>query len=633
MYKQLGLLLSFATASLLLSACAAKTPSNIVKIEQDKHKNLKKNIKITNTSNAYEAYINDDYELQYLCYRGDTNKCNYKQEDLTFWVNDKGYYPSIAPSTSGIQCGVGSLFGWLAIFPMKPFAVQNYTKRNAKICNNTFTTLDSTQIGIRFFFGLITFMTPFVSGGTLHTVKFDKEEFTEAVYVSNIESFRTKLFELTSSFNIEGGFDIIYLEEGDIYDNLEEKYEQLLNDTSKKAGIIFLEKQSNKLLAINVFNRYNDKDLITSISLQIQDLLKDIAKNDHYTLSYDDISPYIPPEVKLPKIPPVPTLQKDEFETKAEFDQRVQDAVASREELIRELQRKYSLDVYERNTYIDNLQKSYELYLKQTAQNKNNIRKELEDSLAVLSKVLFMENVSGYEAKNFKYDAETQKLYFSIYSQSRGFEQEVVASVPASTARKIKHQKSFKIIPNIDANDNKISLLGFEILETNSNESFQTAYTNIDYKPQQMKVSVLSNKETIDKKLSKYFKKYKQKENPIVDTSKKEIWYVDIAKSIHAKVPKWFSNPTSKNKIIGYGEGKTLQEAKANARADLSFMVKVKVNTVFENTNSINNFKSFNEVKEQTQQSSDIELSYNDYQVYKQDNVDNRWYVGLEYIK
>ncbi len=633
MYKQISLLLSFTAATLLLSACAAKTPSNIVKIEQDKQKNLKKNIRITNSSNAYKAYINDDYELEYLCYRGDTNKCNYKKDSLSFWVNNKGYYPPISPSTSGVQCGTGSLFGWLAIFPMKPFAIQNYTKKNSAICNSPFTTLDSTQIGERFFFGLITFMTPFVTGGTLHTVKFDKDEFTEAVYVSNIESFREKLFELTSSLNIEGGFDIIYLEKGDIDDNLEEKYEQLLSDRSKKAGMIFLEKESNRLLAVNVFSRYNDKDLITSISLQIQDLLKGIAKNDQYTLTYDDITPYIPEEVKLPKIPPVPTLQKDEFETKSEFEQRVKDAVASREKLIRELQRKYSLDVYERNTYIDNLQKSYELYLQQTAQNKNNLLKELEDSLAMLSKVLFLENTSGYEAKNFKYDAETQKLYFTIYSQNRGFEQEVVASVPSSTAKQIKHQKSFKIIPNIDASANKLSLLGFEILETSSNESFPTAYTNINYKPQEIKVAVLSNKENIDKKLSNYFKRYKQKDNPIVDTSKKEIWYIDIAKNINAKVPKWFSNPASKNKIIGYGEGRTLQEAKANARADLSFMVKVKVNTVFENTSNINNFKSFNEVKEQTKQSSDIELSYNDYKVYKQDNVDSKWYVGLEYIK
>ncbi len=633
MQKKTHFFLCFSAATLLLSGCATKTPSNIAQIEQNKQSTLKENIKISTGSNGYEAYISDDYELQYLCYKGDTHKCNYNKESLSFWVNQNGYYPPISASTKGVQCGTGSLFGWLAIFPVEPFSIQNYTKKNEYICNSPFTTLDSTLITHRFAFGLLTFMTPFITGGTLHTVKFDKDEFTEAVYISNVESFRKKLFEIASQFNIEGGFDIIYLEEGDVDDSLEEKYEQLLNDTSKKAGIIFLEKDTNKFLAINVFQIYKDENLISSISLQIQDLFKNIAKNEHDLLTYDDISPYIPPEIALPKIPPVPTLKKDEFETKAAFEARVKDAVASREKHIREMQRQYSLDVYERNAYIDNLQKSYQLYLKQKAKNKDNLLKELEDSLAVLSKVLFLENTSGYNAKDFKYNAETQKLYFTIYSQSRGFNQEVVASVPAKIAKKIKQQKTFKIIPDIDAKENKITLLGFDILETLSNESFKTAYTNINYKPEEIQVSVVGEKESFNKELSRYFKKHKQKDTPIVDTSKKEIWYIDIAKSINAQVPKWFSNPSSNNKIIGYGEGKTLQEAKANARADLSFMVKVKVNTVFENTSNINNFKSFNEVKEQTKQSSDIELSYNDYKVYKQDNIDNKWYVGLEYIK
>ncbi len=634
MKLHLKIILSIGTCALVFNGCAGKTPSNIADIEQKKQADLKNKIHISR-ANTLKAYANEESKLQYLCFQTDTNNCNYtrKEDQEVFWVNKKGYYPPISPSTKGVMCGTGSLAGWLAIFTIKPFGIENYTKKNAKICESRFTKLDSTLFVERFVFGLITFMTPFVSGGTLHTVKFDKDEFKEFVYITNIESFKENLLQITSKFNIDGGLDVIYLQSDNIADNLEEKYTQLLNDTSKKAGIIFLEEQSNRLLAIDIFDKYKNDNLIKSVSLQINDLFETIKQNSQYTLSYDDITPYIPPEIQLPKIPSVPKLIKDEFETKSDFQKRVTQAVAKREEQIRDLQRRYTLDVYERNTYIDNLQKSYKLYLQQTSEAKADFLQELKNSLALLSKVIFLENTSGYSAKDFKYNAETQKLFFQIYSMRNGFSQEVVATIPPDIAKKIKYSQTFQIIPNIEAHNNKLSLLGFEIKEKNSGEVFTTHYTNINYVPEELSVRIVGAKESIDKSISNYFKQYKQQNKAIIDNSKKEIWYIDIAKSINAKVPTWFSTPTSKNKVIGYGEGTTLTQAKANARDDLAFLVKVKVNTLFQTTSNINNFKSFNEIKQETKQSSDVELSLNDYKVFKQEKSDGRWYVGLEYIK
>jgi len=641
--KHIKTVLSLSAIPLLISACSTTTPTNIAKIEKNKHANLKNNIHISEP-NGYKAYINDNNQLTYLCYQGDTGKCNhqtYKKHSYndgrpleeTFWVNSNGYFPPVSPSTKDVKCGTGSLFGWLSIFNVEPFGIKDYDKQNPVVCNSRFTEIDSTLMGARVAIGLVTFMTPLVTGGTIHTVKFDDDTFKEAVYISNIETFKKQLFDLTHKYNIKGGLDVIYLEQGSVLDNLEDKYELLLNDKSKKAGIIFLEENTNRLLSINIFDKYKNENLITSISLQIRDLLNDIARSNQYMLKYDDIVPYIPAEISLPEIPPVPVLIKDEFETKSDFKKRVEKAVEEREKQIRDLQRQYSLDVFERNAYIDSLQRSYQQYLKQKSEEKINFLKELKNNIPLLSKVLFLENTSGYSAKDFKYNAETQRLYCNIYSKNRGFNQEVVAEIPPNIAKQIKLQKTFKIIPEIEAQNNKILLLGFDILETTSDNIYKTKYTDINFRPEEVRVSVVGMKESIKKSVSNYFKKYKQKDMPIVDTSKKEIWYIDIAKSINAKVPKWFSSPSSNNKIIGYGEGKTLAQAKANARNDLSFMVKVKVNTLFENTTNINNFKSFSEVKQQTKQSSDIELSSSDYRVYKQDNIDGKWYVGLEYLK
>ncbi|MFT7003385.1 MAG: hypothetical protein ACJAWW_000731 [Sulfurimonas sp.] len=628
MNNYIKIILSITTASLLMSGCASKT-SGIGDMENKKYSTVKEGINLS-SSHGYLAYIEDD-RISYLC--GEVSACKPKEKDQqTFWVNSSGYYPDISTSTRGVQCGKGSLAGWLAIFPMKPFWPADYDSINSKVCNSNYTAIDSTQIGERFAFGLVTFMTPFVTAGNMHTKKYDNDKLIEAVYDTKIETFKEELFRKVGNKEVNGSIDFVYLDSGDIEDNLEDKYNSLLKDSSKKAGIVFLEEDTNKFLGINVFKEHEKKDgnIIGSISSQIEGILNNIAKNNKYVLRYDDVVSYIPSEVALPKIPKIPTLVKDEFENKAKFNERVKKSVSDREETIRNLQHKYSRDVLVRNTYIDNLQNSYRVYLEQKAEEKNKLLVEMKMNIPILSKVLFLENTSGYGAKDFKYNAELEKLYFSIYSQQQGFEQEVVASIPPSIAKQIKKAKTFRVIPEIEADGTQLKLTGFDILETVSNDSFKISYTDENYKPEMVSVSVVGMKESINKSISNHFKKYKQEDTAIVDTSKKEIWYIDIAQKINAKVPKWFSNPSITSLTIGYGSGKTLEEAKIKARNDLALMINVKVSTVFKNTESVNNFKSFSETKQQTEQSSDIELKSSDYRVSKQDRIDGRWYVGLE---
>ena len=637
---------TFIITTLLFSACSSTqelspTPS-VVQIEQNKHSKNKNKINIS-TPTGYKAYINNDNNLQYICMSKYSSNCNYYSKNKNsynngtpkeeyIWINKNGYYPPLSISTKNIQCGTGSLFGWIALLTTKePFGITNYNKINPLACNSRFTEIDSTQIPIRIIFGLVTFGTPLITGGTMHTNKFDKKKFINTIYLSNIETFRTKLLDIAQQYNLNGGIDTVYIKQGDVADNLEHKYKLLLNSKALKTGIIFLEKDTNKLLFIDIFSKYKNKNIINSISLQIQDLLNNISKSNQYILKYKDIIPYIPKEISLPKIPPVKRLIKSEFETKKEFQTKVEHAVKIREKTIRALQRDYSLHVFERNSYIDNLQKAYQRYLKNQANSKNTLLNEIKENIPLLSKILFLENTSGYSAKGFKYDAETQKLYFTIYSRKGKFSQNVVSSIPTDAAKDIKLKHTFKIIPKISSADNKLTLKGFSILDTNSNDQYKIYYTNINYKPESVSLRVVGVQNSIKKEINNYFKKYKQKDKRIIDTSKKEIWYIDIVKNINAKIPKWFSAPSTGNKIIGYGEGKTLEEAKSKARNELAYMIKVKVNTKLTSTNEINNFRSFREFKDQTKQSSNINLSANEYKVYKQEQIDGIWYVGFEY--
>ena len=634
-YKQLAVSLSILT--LLISGCAS-TSKNIQIIEKKKQNTLKTKIKISDAT-GYKAYFDSDNNLKYICASNSDARCNYYSnnkhsyrngtpDEEFIMFNKNGYYPPLSPNTKGVQCGTGSLAGWLTVFS----GIKNYSTKNPTECYSKFTKVDSTQITERVGIGLLTFMTPLMTGGTMHTNKFDKETFIDSIYISNIETFRQQLLETISMYKIDGGIDVIYLEESNIDNNLENKYKLLLMDKSLKAGVIFIEKDTNRLLAINVFNKYKDKNILQSISLQIEDILNNMSKNNTYLLKYEDIKPYIPAKINLPSIPHVDKIIKDEFETKDEFNNRVISLVKKRENKIKSLQRKYSLDVFERNTYITNLQQSYTDYLEYKANKKNKLLNEIKEKVPLLSKILFLENISGYNANKFIYDAEEEKLYFTIYSNQKKFKQEVVSIIPRDKAKKIKLNHSFKIIPQIISDKNKLILKGFEILEIESNNLYKVNYTNKNFKPESITLRVTGMKESIKKEISTYFQKFKQKNIPIIDTKQKEIWYIDIVNNINAKVPKWFASPVSQDKIIGYGEGKTLREAKLNARTELALMINVQIHSEFKMTSEISDFKKFSEVKESLKQATNVTLNPDEYTLYKQEKSDGIWYVGFKYL-
>jgi hypothetical protein len=212
-YKKITI--SISMFSLLISGCASNDMQMIEQTKQQLNNN-KADIHL-NISNdlGYKAYLDRDNNLKFIC----VNKndfCNYYSpkkhsykngtpEEEYVSINKDGYYPPLSPYTKNVQCGTGSLGGWLVIFggAIDKLKFKNYSKQHPRACNSRFTTVDSTQIGERFVAGLITFMTPLVTGGTLHTNKFDKQKFIDAIYKSNIEAFRTQLLDSVDKFNID----------------------------------------------------------------------------------------------------------------------------------------------------------------------------------------------------------------------------------------------------------------------------------------------------------------------------------------------------------------------------------------------------------------------------------------------
>ncbi len=642
MHSSLISILFAGTISLVVSGCGTKQQS-IDTIEQTKHAEHRTAIRL-GSAGGHTAYLDSDDNLRYICLYSDEEQCGYytdekhdytegRPDEEAVIFSESGYYPPISPSASGIQCGKGSLFGWLAIFPVEPFAIADYTAKHPRVCNSRFAGLESTQMAPRIMFGLLTFMTPLLTGGTMHTEKFDREAFFDAVYNSNLESYRTPLLETIRQRHLRGGIDTLYLDPDDVEDDLEDKYDALLSDRSKKSALLILDARNKDLLAAVVFTQDQNLSPVAGVSEQIRRILSEIAGKDMAELTYDDVLAYIPPEVPLPTIPPAKKLIKDEFETQAEFDERVREAIRARELHLKALQRDYSLAVYERNSYIDDLQHAYSAYLQEKSTRKQAFLDALGKNMPLLSKVLFLENVSGFEADGFRYDAEHQKLYFTLHSRHGGYRQDVVAKIPPESAKRIKREHRFAIIPQIDASDHQLTLEGFEIVDTDSDDAYATRYTNVNFRPETVSLRIRGTQEHIDKELSNYFENQKQPDRPIVDTSKKEIWYIDVVKHIDARIPKWFSKPMPEGKIVGYGEGETLKEAKMKARDELAFMKRVKISSRYSSSQEFDNFKSFKEIKSRTQQDTDTELSANEYRLYRQEQVDGIWYVGFEYVR
>jgi len=91
--------------------------------------------------------------------------------------------------------------------------------------------------------------------------------------------------------------------------------------------------------------------------------------------------------------------------------------------------------------------------------------------------------------------------------------------------------------------------------------------------------------------------------------------------------PNWFYNISNnkQNYYIGYGEGKTIKEAKINALNDISSQIQTKIKSEFES--NINNYKK--NVSQKLNSSTNANLS--DYKVLKVVNEDNKYYVAIGY--
>ena len=555
------------------------------------------------------------------------NSCSYSlpMDEDVIGISRDGYKALYEPYE--VQCGAGSHNGLFALRRYTP-GYSSYTK--SIYCNSKYTTFDSSTIGdfINDFFA--TLGTSLLTRLTLHKKSFNKEIFIQSVKTSNIDSYKNTLLDLIDKYNITGGLDFIYIARADVEGSLQNKYEELLKTKSTKSGIVFLDDDTNELLALVLFDKYKDMPILSATALHIKDLRNDIASSDTYVLKLSDVTSHIPREVDEIITPKPPKLSKNEFETMEAFNKRLEDAKALEVSIANDLQDKYIKKVNNRTTVINTLNDNYSQYLLDEKEQRLFLLKELEHNIPLLAKVIFLEKQSSYTAKEFNYNAQTNELFFTLSNHKQNFKTKALAKIPADIAKVIKTKNSFLIYPTLEYTDNTLVIKHFNLLETNSNEEFIISYTNKRHINKDISVTINTQIDEITLPSAKAFKDdYKPYDKKFYASI---LSGTDLTSRDDSSLPSWWDETCKEHNVV-CAEADTLVKANKQVKAELAATIQTRVKSSFTSKTTVGTFIDNNELYEDLLQTTDVELQIDDYRVLQQYKFNNRWYVALRYIR
>ncbi|MDX4026066.1 caspase family protein [Aliarcobacter skirrowii] len=213
---------------------------------------------------------------------------------------------------------------------------------------------------------------------------------------------------------------------------------------------------------IKIFNIENIKYNFKDISNIVQKSL-----DDYLTL----------PLVPTPTLPPQEDLVKSQFETKKEFEQRVENTRANREKEIEQLQDKYRRDVELRN--------------KKLEERRANIENKRLELMQEYINTLF----GKLTLKSLTYDADTQTAFGEIYGETSSFSEKISFKIDPSSAQKLfenPNSSSHSIIFSFNASDElyvkKINISGGVF------STYSATLTDRTYKPEVVKVALSDKK-------------------------------------------------------------------------------------------------------------------------------------------
>lgn len=635
--------------ALLTTGCATKYPSadNAVhNIEESKKQQRVQKVSLDTTTATHRQYLaamTDDNKIDYVC-KLSAPDCHLDTENKQYtWIlfSTRGFIPNF-DITRKAQCGVGSIYGVFALLDEAlsidkkhdhGMGFRNYDKRNEEICNNRFTKVADYQFYERLMYIIPSLGTSILSQGNMHRREFDYDEFQKAINESGLNALsKPYIYALQYKSATGSIYEIIYLD--DDYD-MNKDLENKLNEKTKfedYAGAIFVDPKQAKTYAVIRFEDYKSKNYSKALNAMINTIYSGIAKNMEVPISYAELSSQIPQEIQMPTIPEPEKLVKSEYEKRSAFNARVKKTAQKREAMIKSLQATYNDEVAQRNSFIESLEQEYTQRRKESIKKREAFSQIIDKNTETLAHYLFKRYMKGFYASDMNYDAESESLYFTLKSKNGTYTNLVKANVSPHDAQVIKKRGQYDIKPELEYDHNTLYVKGFELKEQDGGSRYDIVYTNKSFEPTYMAVSVAEENEKIIKAKSINFQTYKQTPTDLIAYDKKEIWYIDVANREDAKVPEWFKRLQRTNALFGFGSGNTLDEATDRARASLAKNIKSYVSSVSKLNKEANNQNQlYTQYENKINVQSGLTLGKSDYKLYKQDRVDGKWYVVLEY--
>jgi len=181
------------------------------------------------------------------------------------------------------------------------------------------------------------------------------------------------------------------------------------------------------------------------------------------------------PQIKKPTLPKMPVLVKSQFETKAMFQKRVNEAMAKKDLEMKQLQAEYRKKVQARNKKL--------LYIKNL----------LSQKIAEFQKGALKTVMGTFHFTKPKYDAESQTMYVTMKSSRSSYSKRVALNVPISKAQGF-YANIDSIQPEVNFEFAKNSITLKSINAYYDGNSYMAKVTNKDFKPEKIVVKLKDKK-------------------------------------------------------------------------------------------------------------------------------------------
>jgi len=615
-----------------LASCSSKSPSpkplSYEELDVDKAVEMATDESVQRRLEAVKIVSDGNERLYKAAIKGD--KIAYITDDIT--VNKSSLYDFILFGKYNYTPGLGLIDH---SGNKKDHIVCGYSTlgaphrhQNSEACNTRFASTNYLVSGlVGATVAVSTLGLSLLTNGNMHFAWFDRDEFREAVVETNLDNLRYDFINLIAPEKKGFIYEVVYIDSYDIdSDDSDEKREY--------DGVIFIDGASETVYGFYDYSDINSSNYSKTINEIVNSLYTSIAKDKNTALNNKTILSLIPPKVPEPIIPPPKKLIKSEFEKQSEFEARVRQAAMDRESMIKELQKDYDKKVEARNRFVVELEEKYRKELEIQKERKESLIAKMNDNMEHLSKFLFVRYMGEFRATDMRYDAENEKLYFTLLSKNGNYKNSVVADIPPENAKQIKEKESYLITPKLEYSNGVLYIEGFNIKEDESGNNYAINYTNKSYEPTQMALSIAKENEYIAANEQINFNDYRQTPTDLIAYDKKEVWSIDVVSRADAAVPKWFEKlQTSSERLYGFGMGGSLEEAYDVARANLirNRQSDISVTSTLKHE-STSGSQLHTEYDKKIEVSANTELNKEQYREYKKEKFDGVWYVVLEYM-